>query len=164
MTCVARIRTGILLIAGAAVLAGCGGGGGGGMEVPGFLGREGNEKGFFNTRGEDIPDPVLLPVGQVASERALYGAIVRVAGVAPSQGYWGAELRPLGEGPDADGVLAFDFIATPPADPENIGASSTRTMTAAVFVPTITARKVKSVQIRGAGGIQSQSLPVIPKT
>lgn len=160
MTGVTRIRTGLLLIAGAALLAACGGGGG---EVPGFLGREGNEQGFFSTRGEDVPDPVTLPIGQVTAERALYGAIVRVAGVAPSQGYWGAELRPLGEGPDESGILAFEFVATPPADPENAGAPQTRTMTAAVFVPTITARKVKSVQIRGASGVQSIGLPTIPK-
>lgn len=152
------MRNGILLLAGAALLAGCGGGG----EVPGFLGREGNASGFFNTRGEEQPEPVSLPVEQAVAERALYGAIVRVSGAAPTGGYWGAELRPLSEGPDENGVLAFEFVAIPPADPEFVGAARTRTMTAAVFVPTITARKVKSVRIGGAGGIQSLTLPAIP--
>ncbi|HET9069990.1 MAG TPA: hypothetical protein VFN28_15220 [Amaricoccus sp.] len=156
------MRNGILLLAGAALLAGCGGGGG--MEVPGFLGREGNAQGFYNTRGEEIPDPVALPVGQVTAERALYGAIVRVSGVAPAQGYWGAELRPRGLGPDANGVLAFDFVAIPPAAPGQTGAPQTRTMTAAAFVPTITARKLKSVEIAGSGGAHSLTLPAMPKS
>jgi len=158
-----RRRNGILLFAGAALLAGCGGGGGGGMEMPGFLGREGNAQGFYSPQREEIPDPVALPVGQVTAERALYGAIVRVSGIAPAQGYWGAELRPLGDGPDANGVLAFEFMAVPPAEAEFTGVPRTRIITAAVFVPTITARKVTSVRIGGSSGVQSLTLPPIPK-
>lgn len=154
------MRNGILLLAVAALLAGCGGGG----EVPGFLGREGNASGFFNTRGEEQPDPVSLPVEQAVAERGLYGAIVRVSGTAPTGGYWGAELRPLSDGPDPSGILAFEFVAIPPADPAYAGAPRTRTMTAAVFVPTITARKVKSVRIGGAGGVQSLTLPEMPES
>lgn len=158
-----RMQNGIFLLAGAALLAGCGGGGGGGTEVPSFLGREGNAQGFFNTRGEEIPDPVPLPVAQSATARGLYGVIVHVSGPAPTQGYWGAALRPLSDGPDANGVLAFEFVAIPPADPANIGAPATRTMTAGAFVPTITARKVTRVQIRGSSGTQSLTLPAVPR-
>jgi len=132
------------------------------MEMPGFLGREGNAQGFYNTRGEELPDPVSLPIDHATAERALYGAIVRVSGVAPSAGYWGAELRPLSDGPDANGVLAFEFMAIPPAGAEFTGAPRTRIISAAVFVPTITARKVKSVRIGGTGGVQSLTLPAIP--
>lgn len=158
-----RMRNGIFLLAGAAFLAGCGGGGGGGMEVPGFLGREGNAQGFFSTRGKEVPDPVVLPIQQATSERALYGAIVRVSGPAPTQGYWGAALRPLSESPDANGVLRFEFVAVPPADPANSGSPETRTMTAGAFIPTITARKVTKVEIHGSGGAQTLTLPAIPK-
>lgn len=160
---VRRMHRGLFLLAGAVLVAGCGGGGGGGMEVPGFLGREGNAQGFFNTRGEEVPDPVPLPISQATSERALYGAIVHVSGPAPTQGYWGAQLRPLSEGPDANGVLAFEFVAIPPADPANTGAPTTRTMTAGAFIPTITARKVTRVQIHGSSGTQTLSLPALPK-
>ncbi|MFT3972421.1 MAG: hypothetical protein QM699_02905 [Amaricoccus sp.] len=156
-----RRRTGILLLAGAAVLGGCGGGGGG-MEVPGFLGREGNAASFYNPRGEAVPDPVPLPIAQATSERSLYGAIVRVSGPAPSQGFWGAELRPLSEGPDANGVLAFEFVAIPPADPAESGPPQTRTMSAGTFIPTITARKVRKVEVRGSNGAQTLALPAIP--
>lgn len=157
------MRNSILLLAGAAFLAGCGGGGGGGFEVPGFLGREGNATGFFNPRGEATPDPVPLPVEQAVVERSLYGAILRVSGPSPTQGFWGAELRPLSEGPDEKGVLAFEFLAIPPADAENSGAPATRTMSAGAFIPTITARKTKSVQVRGTSGVQTLNLPAMPK-
>lgn len=158
-----RMRNGILLLAGAALLAGCGGGGMGGMEVPGFLGREGNAAGFYNPRGEPAPDAQAIPLGQAVAERAPYGVIVRVAGVAPAGGFWGAELSPLGDGPDASGVLAFRFVAFPPAEPTFTGAAQTRTLTAGAFIPTITARKVKSVRIESASGVQTLAMPAIPK-
>ena len=157
------MRNGILLLAGAALLAGCGGGGVGGMEVPGFLGREGNAAGFYNPRGEPAPDAQALPLGQAVAERGPYGVIVRVAGVAPAGGFWGAELTPLGEGPDANGVLAFRFVAFPPAEPAFAGAPQTRTLTAGAFVPNITARKARSLRIEGANGVQTLPMPAIPK-
>ena len=63
------------------------------------------------------PDPVPVPMRSATAERALHGVIVRVEGEAPTQGYYGAELRPLGDGaPDAAGVVSFRFVAMPPAD------------------------------------------------
>lgn len=153
-----RMRNGTFLLLGAAILAGCGGGG-----VPGFLGREGNAQSQF-TFGEDAaqPDQVPMPIGDAVAERALGGAIVRVSGVADAQGYWGAELRPVGFGPDANGVLAFDFIAYPPEEPGYTGVARTRVITAGAFVPTITARKATSVRIVGSTGTRSLTLPAIP--
>lgn len=158
-----RMRNGILLLAGAALLAGCGGGGVGGTEVPGFLGREGNAAAFYNPRGEPAPEVQAIPLGQAVTERGPYGVIVRVEGVAPSGGFWGAELSPLGEGPDANGVLAFRFVAFPPDDPTYAGPAQTRTLTAGAFVPNITARKVRSVRIESASGVQTLAMPAIPK-
>lgn len=154
-----RMRNGLFLLLGAAVLAGCSGGG-----VPGFLGREGNAQSQFTFRDEEPTDQILMPFEDVVAERALGGAIVRVSGVADAQGYWGAELRPIGFGPDANGVLGFEFVAFPPEEPGHTGAPRTRVISAATFVPTITARKVSSVRIGGSTGIRSLTLPAIPES
>ncbi len=152
-----RMRNGLLLLAAAALVAGCGGG------VPGFLGREGNAADTYNPRGEPAPEAALVPFRTAVAERGLYGVIVRVTGEAPGWNYWGAQLRPVGKGTPEAGVLAFDFVAYPPPEPATMqGAPQTRILTAAVFIPNVTARKVKSVRLTGAGSAQTLAMPTIP--
>ena len=98
------MRNGLLLLAAAGIAAGCS------MEIPDFLGREGGGGGFYSVRGEPPPEPRSVPLRQAAAEPALHGVILRVAGEAPTQGFYSAQLRPLAGGaPDAAGILSFEL-------------------------------------------------------
>jgi hypothetical protein len=140
------MRKALSLLAGLVLLAGCS------MEVPGFLGREGNYDGFYSVRGEPTPDPVPLAFRNAVLERALHGVIVRVETEAPTQGYYSAALEPLNDGlPDAAGIVTFQFVATPPSSPQPIGPARTRVMSAAVFMPTLALKNVRAIRVAGVG-------------
>jgi hypothetical protein len=152
------MRNGLLLLAGAWLLAGCGGGGG----MPDFLGREGGD-GYYSVRGEEPPQPVPVAMRSATAERALTGVIVRVEGEAPTQGYWGAALRPLGDGaPDAAGVVSFRLTAIPPAEVEAVGPARTRELSAAVFVPNRALRQTRAVRVAGLNAAETLPLPAAP--
>jgi hypothetical protein len=150
------MRNGLLLLAGAWLLAGCGGG------MPNFLGREGGD-GFYRLGGEELPDPVPVAMRSAVAERSLTGVIVRVEGEAPAQGYWGAALEPVGAGaPDASGVVSFRFVAIPPTSVEAVGPARTRRLSAAVSVPNLALKSTRAVRIAGIGTAQTLPLPAAP--
>jgi hypothetical protein len=152
------IRNGLLLLAGASacLLAGCGGG------MPSFLGREGNAgDSFYSIRGgPPPPEPRTVPLRLAVAEPALHGVIVRVEGEAPQQGYSTAQLRPIGGGPDAAGIISFELVAVPPSAPGAIGPARTRELSAAIFVPNLVAKKLKGVRISGGGSVQTMPIRV----
>ena len=69
-----------------------------------------------------------VPAREATVERAYGGAILRVTGVAPTQGFFNAALVAENDGdPDAAGVLdACRFVAVPPETPEVVGPERTR--------------------------------------
>ena len=149
-----RMGKGLTLLATAGFVAGCGGG------VPNFVGREGNAgNSFYSIRGKPAPDPVAVPMRSATTEPALYGMIVRVEGLAPTWGYHTASLRPLSDGPDAAGIMSFQFMAIPPSETEPAGAPQTREISAAIFVPDISLKKLRGVRVTGVGQ-QVQTLPI----
>ena len=138
------MRKGLSLLAGLVLLAGCS------MEVPDFLGREGNASGFYSVRGEPLPEPEPLALRTATLEPALHGVIVRVEGVAPTQGYYSATLVPLNEGrPDAAGIVSFRLLASPPPEPNAVGPERTRVMSAGAFLPTLALKNVRGVRVAG---------------
>jgi hypothetical protein len=142
-----------LILACLAALAGCT------MELPGFLGREGNASGTYRLDDDEpLPDPVPLPLRMAEAERALHGVIVRVEGVAPTQGFHSAALLPQGDGPDAAGILGLRLVAIPPGTPEAVGAERTRVLTAAFFLPNLALRDLRGVRV--AGGANVRTLPL----
>lgn len=142
------MRKGLSLLAGLVLLAGCS------MEVPGFLGREGNASGFYSVRGEPPPEPVQIPLRTATLERALHGVIVRVEAEAPTQGYYGATLLPTNDGrPDQAGIVTFQLVAVPPPSPQAIGAARTRKMTTAAFLPTLALKNARAVRVAGSGKV-----------
>jgi hypothetical protein len=150
------MRNGLLLLASAWLVAGCGGG------MPDFLGREGGD-GFYRVGGEALPDPVPVAMRSVVAERSLTGVIVRVEGEAPAQGYWGAALEPVGDGtPDAGGAVSFRFVAIPPVAVEAVGPARTRRLSAAAYVPNLALKNVRAVRIAGIGTAQTLPLPAAP--
>jgi hypothetical protein len=83
--------------------------------------------------------------------------ILRVSGLAPAQGYYGAALvrsRVAAE----PGILAYEFIALPPDVTEVIGPQQTRELRAGLFFSNGELRGVRGFRVSGSGG--SQILPV----
>jgi hypothetical protein len=144
------MRNGLLIFVGLLALGGCS------VEMPDFLGREGTGASTYTLGGGDpLPDPVAVPLRRAELERALHGVIVRVEGIAPRQGYFGADLLPLGGGSaDAAGLVTYQLIAIPPEVPGAIGPERTRLLTAAVFVPN---RALKGLRGFRVAGVQSSS-------
>jgi hypothetical protein len=99
---------------------------------------------------------VLVPyIQEAAAERGLRGTILRVRGVTPTQGYFDAELRPIGaEG----GVVLYEFRAKPPLEPQAVGPERTRLLTAADFLSVRELRDITNARIVGAGN--SVSVPL----
>ena len=142
------MRKGLALLAGLVLLAGCS------MEVPSFLGREGNASGFYSVRGEPPPEPVQIPLRTATLERALHGVIVRIDAVAPTQGYYSATLVPVNDGrPDQAGIVTFRLVAVPPAAPQAVGPERTRKMTAAAFMPTLALKSARAIRVAGGGTV-----------
>jgi hypothetical protein len=149
------MRTGLTTLAGLVALGGCA------FEMPDFLGREGaGASSTYELGGADpLPDPVPVPLRSAELERALHGVILRVEGVAPRQGYYGAELLPLGGGaPDAAGVVSYQLLAVPPEAPGAIGPERTRLLSAAVFVPNRALRDLRGFRVAGTGTGQTLAL------
>ncbi len=135
------------------VLAGCGGG------VPDFLGRDPSGGGSYSLRPPPPAALVPVPMRLARAEPGLRGQIVRVEVVAPTQGYYGAELAAQGGGlPDANGVLHFELVARPPSTPQAVGPERTRELHAAVFVPDRALRNMRAVRITGSNTTQTLSL------
>ncbi len=146
------MRNGLLLLAGVGLIAGCS------VELPGFVGREGQPEGTYSFRREAPPEPRPVSLREAAAERALHGVILRVAGEAPTQGYYAAILRPIGTGPDAAGVLSFELVAVPPSTPEAVGPARSRTLTAAIFVPNLALKNLRGFRVAGNGSVQTLPL------
>jgi len=129
------------------------------MQMPDFLGREGSGGGSYSLRPEPIPDAVPVPMRSARAERGLGGHIVRVEAVAPTQGFFSANLVVQNGGvPDANGVLGYLLVARPPLTPQAVGPERTRELHAAIFVPTRALRNMSAVRITAAN--TSQTLPL----
>jgi hypothetical protein len=127
--------------------------------VPDFLGRGGSGGGSYSIRPEPQADPVLVPMRTARAERGLGGFIVRAEAVAPTQGYYAAELAAVGGGvPDANGVLRYELVARPPNSPQAVGPDRTRELRAGIFVPNRALREMRAVHITGSNTAQTLSL------
>jgi hypothetical protein len=145
------MRAKLLILCSISGLAACS------LEIPAFLGREGGGGTTFQLGSEPLPDPVPLAVREAHVEPALHGVILRVSGLAPAQGYYGAALgrsRVAAE----PGILAYEFIALPPDVTEVIGPQQTRELRAGLFFSNGELRGVRGFRVSGSGG--SQILPV----
>jgi hypothetical protein len=149
-----------LLSVGALILiAGCSGGGGGGFELPEFLGREGTGETSYSFDAEDPVIPAQIPLRNLYIDRGLYGVIVRVEGLAPTQGYHTGFLLPQNDGaPDGSGIVTFELGALPPAGPQGVGPEQTRIITVATFIPKRALAKVRSVRVIGGPNSRTASV------
>ncbi|WP_324563722.1 hypothetical protein [Amaricoccus sp.] len=147
------MRNGFILLAAAALAAGCS------MEMPDFLGREGGGGGFYNVRGTPPPEPRSVALREAHLEQGLHGVVLRVTGEAPTQGYYAAMLRPVGGGaPDSAGIVSFELVALPPPGPEAVGPARTRVLMAGVFLPTKAIEDLRGFRVGGGGAVETLRL------
>lgn len=81
------------------------------------------------------------------------GAIVRATGIAPTQGWWDAELvaRPI----DENGVLVYDFRVFPPLTDTPSGTPRSREITVASSLSNVRLEQVREIVVQGANNALS---------
>lgn len=92
--------------------------------------------------------PLIETITALEIERTPGGAIIRAAGVAPVQGWYGAELTP--ENRDAepvDGVVTFFFRALPPLDPTRVSTPASRELVVATYLTDAALEGVREIRV-----------------
>ncbi len=136
------MRKGLVLLVAAAMLSGCS------VPLPGFL-RPAPPEQVAEVRTQTgllvAPDgTVLMPALRLADlDRGVRGFIIRAESIAPTQGFFGAELRPLAQ--ESPEVLVLEFRARPPAGEAPVGAERTRVLTAGYFLRNRAATNISRV-------------------
>ena len=93
---------------------------------------------------------LIREVTELQIEKAQGGAIIRAAGLPPTQGWWKAELVSETRGrPDEDGVLTYRFLVFQPPAPTRTSTPQSRMLTAAVFLSDIRLETVASIVVQG---------------
>lgn len=122
----------------------------------------------FNWFGKSEEGPATLAprggyVDRVIDNRALVGsvtgleitrtqggALVVATGLAPTPGWWDAELVAESETPAGDGTLAYAFRVAEPGAPTPAAPPPARELTAAVFLSTQSLEGVRRIVVLGA--------------
>jgi hypothetical protein len=136
------------------------------FEVPDFLGREGGSSDSYGLAREVWPDPVPVGITSARIEPALRGVIVRVDGIAPTDGYHSAELTSLADSPvealaddrPTSGVIELAFLAIPPAQAEDAGPVPGRVLHAAAFLPARFLEDATAIRVRSGADIRTLPL------
>lgn len=124
-------------------------------EEQGFL------TGLFTRTPVDLPDAVPVPMREATVERGYGGVILRVTGVAPTQGWFNAALLP-DEQPDAAGVLTVTLLAVPPLGPEQAGPERSRLLMTGAFVQELELRDIRAFRLVAANQTVTLPLPARP--
>ncbi|MCL4189454.1 MAG: hypothetical protein KJZ85_17790 [Rhodobacteraceae bacterium] len=85
-------------------------------------------------------------------ERIPGGAILRAAGLPPTQGWWDAELvaeEDADGAAPAPGVLAFRFVVAAPRSPQPASTPVSREVTVATYLSDIRLRDIRQIIVRG---------------
>ncbi len=88
-------------------------------------------------------------VTQMTLDKVPGGAILTAAGLPPTQGWWDAELRPVGDGAPVDGVLTFEFVVSEPREQTRVSTPQSREVTAGIFISDQKLAEVKTVVVQG---------------
>ncbi len=83
-------------------------------------------------------------------EQSQGGAIIRAAGLPPTQGWWKAELVSDNRSrPDENGVLTYRFVVFQPLGATPVSTPQSRELTAAIFVSDIKLADVTQIVVQG---------------
>jgi hypothetical protein len=147
-----------------AALAGCGGFRDSDLNPFNWFGRSQAEAttltpaGGYGIASGDFRVPV-NEVTRLEILRNAEGAIVSVAGLPQTQGWWDAELVAENAGLPVDGVLTYRFVVaeplpgTPPAS--RVLTPQSREVTAAAFLSNIKLQGVRRIVVTGAANSRS---------
>ncbi len=76
------------------------------------------------------------------------GAVIEASGLPRAQGYWDADLVPVGSGGD---TLVYEMRVAPPAVLGRVGPPASREVVTATSVADAALRGVSAIQVRGLG-------------
>ncbi len=94
-----------------------------------------------------VDDRVLVPdITDLVIEQTQEGAIIRATGIAPTQGYYNAQLVRVSF---LDGVLTYELRANDPVALEPTGSVASRTLNVATSVGSATLNAVRTVRVVG---------------
>ncbi|OCX67186.1 hypothetical protein BFP70_03250 [Thioclava sp. SK-1] len=98
-----------------------------------------------------------VPIERITAlniRRTQGGAIIEATGVAPTQGYWDAELVAENGGDPVDGEIRYVFKVAEPdlgsPDASRVGAQPLREITAAAYINSVALGHVSRVSVTGA--------------
>lgn len=101
---------------------------------------------------------LIREVTEMQVEQSQGGAIIRAAGLPPTQGWWKAELVSETRGrPDEDGVLTYRFLVYQPLTQTRVSTPQSRMVTAAVFLSDIKLEAVARIVVQGESNSLSSS-------
>lgn len=121
-----------------------------------------NPMNWFSSKSEETLAPadgwqttsdrrVLVPdVTEAELLRVPEGAILRAAGIMPTQGAWDVELRPVNNERPVGDALIYEFVAANPRANTTVGAEAARLVTAGVKISSARLDNVRRVVVRGA--------------
>lgn len=91
--------------------------------------------------------PLVTQVTALTVDRTAAGAVVRATGLAPTQGFFNAQLVNAGV---ANGVLTLDFRAQAPTGFEAVGTARSRQITAAYVIGSNDLAGIRTVRVQAA--------------
>lgn len=132
-----------------ALLAGCGGIAS--LNPLGWFGRGERVETLTPVEAAVVVDkrPVMDSVTSLRIEPLPGGAIIRAAGLPPTQGWWNGELVPDTGGP-VEGVLAFTFRAVPPPRPTRVSTAQSREVVVGLALSRQELDGVREIRVRAA--------------
>jgi len=98
--------------------------------------------------------PLVQSVTALSVDRSAAGAIVRATGIAPTQGYFNAQLVSSGV---SDGVLTLQFRAQAPAGFQAEGSARSRRIEAAYVIGAAELSGIRSVRVEAAGNARTSA-------
>ncbi len=99
--------------------------------------------------------PLVDQITELNVMRTPYGALVSARGLPPTQGYYDAELVALNRGYPVDGVLRYEFRASPPPAPNRAGTVPSREIVVGARVSNARLAGVQRIEVVGARNRQS---------
>lgn len=101
------------------------------------------------------PRPLIARITALQLDRAPAGGIVYARGLPPTQGYYDAALVPLNRGRPVDGVLRYEFRASPPLAGTPVGTNRSREIVAGAEIPRAVLNATTSIEVIAAANRQS---------